>query len=66
MHRIGNDDRDDAFVGMDFDGPDLDMQGIAEGFGARGKDRKSRDRRRGCRPPAAHPGPTFLIIDREP
>ncbi len=55
------------FVGLDFANPNLDMQRIAEGFGARTErigDRESigevLDRA------LAHPGPSFLIIDREP
>ena len=55
------------FVGMDFDDPKLDMQGIASGFGAR-MDRIDKisaiddvlDRA------LTHRGPSFLILDREP
>jgi benzoylformate decarboxylase len=54
------------FVGMDFDNPNLNMQGIAEGFGAHTEkidrletigDALNRAK--------AHSGPSFLIIDRE-
>jgi benzoylformate decarboxylase len=55
------------FVGMDFDQPSLNMQGIAEGFGARverietlqGIDEVLRRAH-------AYQGPSFLIVDREP
>ena len=55
------------FVGLDFDHPNLNMQGIAEGFGARverittlqGIDQI-------LERAFAHRGPSFLIIDREP
>jgi benzoylformate decarboxylase len=55
------------FVGMDFDQPSLNMQGIAEGFGARverietlqGIDDVLRRAH-------AYQGPSFLIVDREP
>lgn len=55
------------FVGMDFSNPNVDMPRIAGGFGARTEkiediqgigDVLSRA--------LAHPGPSFLIIDREP
>jgi benzoylformate decarboxylase len=55
------------FVGMDFDNPDLDMPGIAAGFGARAEkiDKLSQiadvlDRA------LTNRGPTFVTIDREP
>lgn len=55
------------FVGMDFSDPKVDLQRIAEGFGARTErivDSRSvgevLDRA------LSHPGPSFLIIDREP
>jgi len=55
------------FVGMDFDNPDLNMPGIAAGFGARVEkiDKLSQiadvlERALACR------GPSFVIIDREP
>jgi len=55
------------FVGMDFDNPSLDMQRIAEGFGARTEKIDSLDRIGEVLGRAlAHPGPNFLIIDREP
>jgi benzoylformate decarboxylase len=55
------------FVGMDFDNPHLDMQRIAEGFGAR-TDRIDNLETIGdvLGRALAHPGPSFLIIDREP
>ena len=55
------------FVGLDFSDPNVDLRKIAEGFGARTEriddlqaagDVLSRA--------LAHPGPSFLIIDREP
>jgi benzoylformate decarboxylase len=55
------------FVGMDFDNPNLDMPGIAMGFGARAEkiDKLSQvaDVLDGA---LAHRGPTFVIVDREP
>jgi benzoylformate decarboxylase len=55
------------FVGMDFDNPNLDMQRIAAGFGARIEKideletiREVMDRAQ------AHLGPSFFVIDREP
>jgi benzoylformate decarboxylase len=55
------------FVGMDFANPDLDMQPIAEGFGARSeKIESARTIGEVLDRALAHPGPTFLIIDREP
>jgi benzoylformate decarboxylase len=55
------------FVGMDFDNPNLDMLGIAAGFGARAEkiDKLSQiaDVLDGA---LTHRGPTFVIIDREP
>jgi len=55
------------FVGMDFDNPGLDMQRIAEGFGARTEKIESLDRIGEVLGRAlAHSGPSFLIIDREP
>jgi benzoylformate decarboxylase len=55
------------FVGMDFDDPNLDVQRIAEGFGARTEkieDLQTVGEVLGRA--VAHPGPSFLIIDREP
>jgi benzoylformate decarboxylase len=55
------------FVGMDFDNPDLDMQRIAEGFGARTEKIANLQTIGEVLGRAlAHPGPSFLIIDREP
>jgi benzoylformate decarboxylase len=55
------------FVGMDFDNPNLDMQGIAAGFGARTEkiDKAGKIEEILARA-QAHRGPSFLIIDREP
>jgi benzoylformate decarboxylase len=55
------------FVGLDFKNPDLDMQRIAEGFGARTEkieDLQSISDVLGRA--LAHQGPSFLVIDREP
>ena len=52
---------------MDFNNPNLDMQRIAEGFGARSEkieDLQSIGEVLGRA--LAHAGPSFLIIDREP
>jgi benzoylformate decarboxylase len=55
------------FVGMDFGNPDLDMQRIAEGFGARTEKIKSLQMISEVLGRALdHRGPSFLIIDREP
>jgi benzoylformate decarboxylase len=55
------------FVGMDFDNPNLNMQGIAEGFGARTEKVKTLQSIGEVLQRAhAHRGPSFLIIDREP
>jgi thiamine pyrophosphate-dependent acetolactate synthase large subunit-like protein len=55
------------FVGMDFDNPNLDMQGIAAGFGARiEKIDQAGTIREVLARAQAHRGPSFLIIDREP
>jgi benzoylformate decarboxylase len=55
------------FVGMDFDNPNLDMQGIAAGFGARiEKIDKAVATGEVLARAQAHRGPSFLIIDREP
>lgn len=55
------------FVGMDFDNPNLNMQGIAEGFGARVERIKTLQVIGEVLQRAhAHQGPSFLIIDREP
>ncbi len=55
------------FVGMEFNNPNLDMQRIAEGFGARTEKIESLQTVGAALGRAlAHPGPSFLIIDREP
>jgi len=55
------------FVGMDFDDPALDLQRIAEGFGARSETVSGLDTVGEVLGRAlAHAGPSFLIIDREP
>ena len=55
------------FVGMDFDNPSLNMQGIAEGFGARVERIKTLQAISDVLNRAhAHQGPSFLIVDREP
>ena len=55
------------FVGMDFDSPDLDMQRIAEGFGARTEKIESLQSISDVLQRAlAYRGPSFLIINREP
>jgi benzoylformate decarboxylase len=55
------------FVGLDFDDPSLDMQHIAEGFGARTERIDFAVRIDEVLGRAlGHDGPSFLIIDREP
>jgi benzoylformate decarboxylase len=55
------------FVGMDFSDPNVDMQRIAEGFGARTEKLSSLQTVGSVLSRAlAHPGPSFLIINREP
>jgi benzoylformate decarboxylase len=55
------------FVGMDFDNPNLNMQAIGEGFGARTeKIDKLATIGDALNRALAHPGPSFPIIDREP
>jgi benzoylformate decarboxylase len=55
------------FVGMDFDNPRLNMQGIAEGFGARTeKIGKIQDIAQVLQRAYSHQGPCLLVIDREP
>lgn len=52
---------------MDFDNPNLDMQGIAAGFGARmEKIDKAGTIEEVLARAQAHRGPSFVIIDREP
>jgi benzoylformate decarboxylase len=55
------------FVGMDFNNPNLDMQGLAAGFGARVEkiDTIATIGETLARA-ASHRGPSFLLIDREP
>jgi benzoylformate decarboxylase len=52
---------------MDFNDPDVDLQKIAEGLGAR-TDKISNQKAVGdaLTRAFAHTGPTFLVIDREP
>jgi benzoylformate decarboxylase len=55
------------FVGMDFTDPNLNMQSIAAAFGARTeKIDKLGTIAEVIERAMAHPGPSFLIIDREP
>ena len=55
------------FVGLDFDHPNLDMQRIAEGFGARTEKIDNLHSIGDVLDRAlAHKGPSFLIIDHEP
>lgn len=55
------------FVGMDFRDPDVDLQRIAEGFGARTERITSVGVVGDVLARAlAHPGPSFLVIEREP
>ena len=55
------------FVGMDFDDPSVDLRRIAEGFGARTEKIETLETVGEVLARAvAHPGPSFLIIDREP
>ena len=55
------------FVGMDFDNPSVDIQRIAESFGARTEKIDSLHAIGEVLGRAlAHSGPSFLIIDREP
>ena len=55
------------FVGMDFSNPNIDLRRIAEGFGARTETIDDLDAIGGVIERAlSHPGPSFLIIDREP
>jgi benzoylformate decarboxylase len=55
------------FVGLDFKNPDLDMQRIAEGFGARTERVENLQSISEVLGRAlVHQGPSFLIIDREP
>lgn len=55
------------FVGLDFTDPNVDLQRIAEGFGARTERISSVEAVPDILARAlAHRGPSFLIIDREP
>jgi benzoylformate decarboxylase len=66
-HAMGTTIETTRFVGMDFDNPNLNMRGIAEGFGARTEKIDKRETISDVLNRAfAHPGPSFLIIDREP
>lgn len=66
-HAMGSTIESTNFVGMDFDNPNLDMQGIAEGFGARTEKIENIQTIGEVLGRAlAYPGPSFLIIDREP
>ena len=66
-HAMGTTIDTTRFVGMDFDDPKLDMQGIASGFGARIDRIDKISAIDGVLGRAlAHRGPSFLIVDREP
>lgn len=55
------------FVGMDFNNPNLNLQSIAEGFGARTEKIENLEKIGKVLGRAlAHRVPSFLIIDREP
>jgi benzoylformate decarboxylase len=55
------------FVGMDFDDPHVDIMKIAEGLGAHTQKIVNYEAISGTLTRAlAHPGPSFLVIDREP
>ena len=55
------------FVGMDFDNPNLDMPGIAAGFGAHAEKIDKLSQIADVLDSAlTHRGPTFVIVDREP
>lgn len=55
------------FVGMDFSDPNVDVQKIAEAFGARTeKIQELKSVAAVLERALSHPGPSFLIIDREP
>lgn len=54
------------FVGMDFTNPNLELRSIAQGFGARTETIESMETIGEVLSRAlAHPGPSFLVIDRE-
>ena len=66
-HALGTTMEAAHFVGMDFNNPNLNMQSIAEGFGARTEKIEDLETIGDVLGRAlAHPGPSFLIIDREP
>lgn len=66
-HAMGTTIETTKFVGMDFNDPDVDLQKIAQGLGARA-DKISNQKAIGdaLTRAFAHTGPTFLVIDREP
>jgi len=66
-HAMGTTIETTRFVGMDFNDPDVDVQRIAAALGAR----TQRIENHGVIGDAltqalAYPGPSFLVIDREP
>lgn len=66
-HAMGTAMEATHFVGMDFNDPPLDMQGIAAGFGARTEKIAGLGGIGAVLQRAlAHQGPSFLIIEREP
>ena len=66
-HAMGTTIETTHFVGMDFTDPDVNMQSIAAAFGARTEKIDSQkaigDALKRALP---HPGPSFLLIEREP
>ena len=64
-HAMGTTIETTKFIGMDFNDPDVDLQKIAEGLGAR-TDKISNQKAVGdaLTRAFAHTGPTFLVIDR--
>lgn len=66
-HAMGTAMETSNFVGMDFRDPDLRLEQIAAGFGARTEKIKDASSISGILDRSlAHNGPSFLIIDREP
>lgn len=66
-HAMGTTIDATRFVGMDFADPDLNMQKIAEGFGARVETIETlQSVADTIRRALAHEGPSFLLINREP
>lgn len=56
-----------SFVGLDFDDPALDLESIARGYGARTAWlRTAADVKSEIVAALHHPGPSFLLIEREP